>query len=136
MRRRRRRSSLLPSLVSRTFAAFVLGALAIVEALHDVGGVGWPGFVDGANAIGFVLVPLFAAGAVAALSARRSAWWLTAVAGVAAMVHGVVVRLAGARLGEAFIAGGAVTLLLLAVAVLALAPRALRRARTRRLGYG
>lgn len=101
----------------RILTALILLGLAAVEAAHGLSGRAWPGFQPIANVIGFLLVPLFLAGALAALVPARQAWLVSGVAAAAAIAHAVVVRTGGSAQGFIYLAGGAAALLLLMRAV-------------------
>lgn len=129
MRRRRRRKSLVPAFLSRVVAGVLLTGLAIVEALHDLQPVAWPGFDLRANWIGLLLVPLFVVGAVAAFAPRRSAWWLTAGAATIAVTHGLILRLGDSGLAYGYVGSGLLTLAALGLSLWLSTPEALRRPR-------
>ncbi len=120
MHRRRRRKSQVSAFLSRVLAAVLLFGLALVDGLHALQGMPWPGFDVRANWIAALIIPVLVVGACAALLPRRRAWWVTAAAASIALVHGLNLRMGDSRAGYAYVGVGLLTLALLGIALVAL----------------
>ncbi|MDP2345436.1 MAG: hypothetical protein Q8O67_31115 [Deltaproteobacteria bacterium] len=99
--------------ITHLVITLVLLGLAVVEGVHDVSGVPWPGFTLVANVVGLVLVPLFAAGGLAISLSPRWGWVFAGAAALGAIAHALVLRTAGSLMAFLYLGAGAAVLLLL-----------------------
>ena len=120
--------------LARAVAGSLLGALAVLELVHDVGGARWPGLALQPLVIAALLVPVLSAGALAGFSQRPGSGSLVIGAGVVAATHGGFASLAARGLPDLFVVGGLLAVLLVALSTpIARVPGSLLRRRLARV---